>query len=217
MMAVRHMHEFGSTEEQFAKSSVKNFGNAVHNPFAQIRPRGVDRRGDELRDDRVSPAADDDVHDVRRRRGVHPRVGGEGAQALRQSDPRRGCGACGSDTCAWPDRPHGKVRCCRTSAKRTTKSQVSPASTPSEPGRMPRIEAYKHAGITDPRDQISVWELHDAYSSSEMQQYEDVGCANTARAGDSSKTRPRPHIGGKMPVNPSGGLLACGHPVGATG
>src|SRR6185369_1192222 len=37
MMAVRHMHEFGSTEEQMARVAVKNYANAAHNPFAQIR------------------------------------------------------------------------------------------------------------------------------------------------------------------------------------
>src|SRR5436190_12999639 len=37
MMAVRHMHEFGTTEEQMARVAVKNYANAAHNPFAQHR------------------------------------------------------------------------------------------------------------------------------------------------------------------------------------
>src|SRR3989338_2741650 len=35
MMVVRHMHEFGTTVEQMARVSVKNHGNALHNPYAQ--------------------------------------------------------------------------------------------------------------------------------------------------------------------------------------
>src|SRR5678809_608214 len=37
MMAVRHMHEFGTTEEQMARVAVKNYSNAAHNPYAQHR------------------------------------------------------------------------------------------------------------------------------------------------------------------------------------
>ena len=37
MMAVRHTHEFGTTEAQMALVAVKNCGNAAHNPFAQHR------------------------------------------------------------------------------------------------------------------------------------------------------------------------------------
>ena len=81
---------------------------------------------------------------------------------------------------------------------------------------MAALEAYKMAGISDPREQVQLWELHDAYASSELQQYEDVGLC---KYGDSGRfvEAGHPEIRGKNPVNPSGGLLACGHPVGATG
>jgi acetyl-CoA C-acetyltransferase len=83
-------------------------------------------------------------------------------------------------------------------------------------GRMAAMEAYKWAGIRNPREDIQVWELHDAYASAELQQYEDVGLCKYGEAGRFID-RGAPCIDGKHPVNPSGGLLACGHPVGATG
>lgn len=59
-------------------------------------------------------------------------------------------------------------------------------------------------------------ELHDAYTSSEIQTYEDLGLCRYGEGGPFIEAG-RPTLDGKLPVNPSGGLLACGHPVGATG
>jgi acetyl-CoA C-acetyltransferase len=87
--------------------------------------------------------------------------------------------------------------------------------------------AYKQAGITDPLQELDFVELHDAYTSSEIQTYEDMGLCRYGEGGPFA-------AGGKAfmpgidygldlteapvcPVNPSGGLIACGHPVGATG
>jgi acetyl-CoA C-acetyltransferase len=88
-------------------------------------------------------------------------------------------------------------------------------------------EAYKNAGITDPLNEISFVELHDAYTSSEIQTYEDMGLCKYGEGGPfaaSGKTfMPGIDYGLDLadhpvcPVNPSGGLIACGHPVGATG
>jgi acetyl-CoA C-acetyltransferase len=67
-----------------------------------------------------------------------------------------------------------------------------------------------------PLEDLDVIELHDAYSSSELQTYEDLGLC---KYGEGGRFIDEGHssLGGKLPVNPSGGLLACGHPVGATG
>jgi acetyl-CoA C-acetyltransferase len=59
-------------------------------------------------------------------------------------------------------------------------------------------------------------ELHDAYTSSEIQSYEDLGLCRYGEGG-SFIEQGHSQLQGKLPVNPSGGLLACGHPVGATG
>jgi acetyl-CoA acetyltransferase len=74
--------------------------------------------------------------------------------------------------------------------------------------------AYETAGI-GPAD-VDVVELHDAAAPAELMAYEDLGLC---RAGDgpgllrSGATR----LGGRQVVNPSGGLLSKGHPIGATG
>jgi acetyl-CoA C-acetyltransferase len=81
---------------------------------------------------------------------------------------------------------------------------------------MAAIEAYRMAGIKNPLRDLSFVELHDAYTSSEIQTYEDLGLCQYGEGGmfiDSGA----PQLDGTCPVNPSGGLLACGHPVGATG
>ena len=94
-------------------------------------------------------------------------------------------------------------------------------------GRMASYEAYKNAGITDPLNEFDFIELHDAYTSSEIQTYEDMGLCRYGQGGPfavSGKTfMPGLEYGLDLPeqpvcpVNPSGGLIACGHPVGATG
>jgi acetyl-CoA acetyltransferase len=74
--------------------------------------------------------------------------------------------------------------------------------------------AYERAGV-GPQD-VDVVELHDAFTIAELLYYEALGLADRGEAVallKSGATR----IGGRVPVNPSGGLLAKGHPLGATG
>jgi len=74
--------------------------------------------------------------------------------------------------------------------------------------------AYEQAGLS-PRD-VGVVELHDAFTIAELLYYEALGLADPGEAVPllrSGATR----LGGRVPVNPSGGLLAKGHPLGATG
>ncbi|UCE84588.1 MAG: thiolase family protein [Deltaproteobacteria bacterium] len=75
-------------------------------------------------------------------------------------------------------------------------------------------EAYEKAGI-GPED-LDVIEAHDASAPAELMYYEEFGLCKPGEGGaliDSGATK----IGGRIPVNPSGGLLRKGHPVGATG
>lgn len=76
--------------------------------------------------------------------------------------------------------------------------------------------AYKMAGIKDPSKEIDVAELHDAFSGTEILNYEDCKlCA----PGDGGRLLDEEVVmlGGSLPVNTSGGLIGCGHAVGATG
>jgi len=74
--------------------------------------------------------------------------------------------------------------------------------------------AYEAAGVSP--QEIDVAEVHDVYSIAELMAIEDLGFARPGQA----KTwvrKGRTALGGDLPVNPSGGLKACGHAPGATG
>ncbi len=75
-------------------------------------------------------------------------------------------------------------------------------------------DAYEAAGI-GPED-LDVIEVHDAFTIAELMYYEALGLCGkgeAARMLEDGETS----LGGRIPVNPSGGLLAKGHPIGATG
>ena len=75
-------------------------------------------------------------------------------------------------------------------------------------------QAYKMAGITPP--DIDVVELHDCFSIATLIALEGLGFSEPGKAGNMVQ-KGETKITGKIPVNPSGGLKAKGHPVGATG
>ncbi|HVP31220.1 MAG TPA: thiolase family protein [Myxococcota bacterium] len=80
--------------------------------------------------------------------------------------------------------------------------------------RMAAKKAYEMAGI-GPED-LSLVELHDCFATAEILHYENLGLCKDGEAGrmiDSGAVA----LGGKIPVNVSGGLLSKGHPLGATG
>lgn len=76
--------------------------------------------------------------------------------------------------------------------------------------------AYKEAGITNPKEQVSVAEVHDCFTITELLIYEDLGFSDRGQAWkdvlDGKFDRD-----GKLPVNIDGGLKSFGHPIGASG
>jgi acetyl-CoA acetyltransferase len=75
-------------------------------------------------------------------------------------------------------------------------------------------EVFEQAGV-GPED-IDVAELHDAASIGELSISENVGLCKSGESGAMAE-RGETTIGGKLPINPSGGLESKGHPIGATG
>ena len=75
-------------------------------------------------------------------------------------------------------------------------------------------EVYKKANVTP--DQIDVVELHDCFSANELCTYESLELCGPGKAGEAID-RGDFTYGGKVVVNPSGGLISKGHPLGATG
>ncbi|MFH0799944.1 MAG: thiolase domain-containing protein [Pseudomonadota bacterium] len=232
MMVVRHMQEFGTTVEQMAHVSVKNHANAFHNPYAQKRQRLS------IKDVREAPMISWpltrlDICVMSDGAAAVVVASEEGVAKLEKAAGRTlpkvkitGIGR-GTDAMRLSDRPHLKVPLLPNESASDYKDLDYPGVHSFRAGRMASLHAYKHAGITDPLKEIDFVELHDAYTSSEIQTYEDMGLCKYGEGGEfaaSGKTFvPGIEYGLKLahepvcPVNPSGGLIACGHPVGATG
>jgi acetyl-CoA C-acetyltransferase len=78
------------------------------------------------------------------------------------------------------------------------------------------IAAYKEAGVTNPREEISMAEVHDCFSITELVTYEDLQWSEKGR-GREDVEGGFFELDGGLPVQPDGGLKSFGHPVGASG
>lgn len=191
MMMKRHMHEHGTTLEQFAKISVKNHHNGCLNPYSQYQK--------ELTIEEI----------------LHSKIICDPITLLQ--------------CCPNTDGAAAVVLCASDIAKKFThKPMIVAASvlgsgdylyrwrdgTFSDMSHKAAMKAYEMAGC-GPED-VNFIELHDAFTVCELMHYEDLGLCERGQGGkyiDSGVTC----LGGKMPVNPSGGLLSKGHPLSATG
>lgn len=248
MMVTRHMKEFGTTVEQLAHVSVKNHLNAYHNPYAQKRNRYT------IEDVRAAPmvawpltrldicvmsdgaaavilASEEGLAKLEAAGGqTIPRVMvtgiGRGTDAMRMSDrPHQSF----DDFMQHNALPHEKDDEDTVAYYRALWDEGFryPGVHSFRAGRMGSLEAYRNAGISNPLAEIDFVELHDAYTSSEIQTYEDMGLCRYGEGGAFAESgqafMPGIDYGLELPsdpvcpVNPSGGLIACGHPVGATG
>jgi acetyl-CoA C-acetyltransferase len=77
-------------------------------------------------------------------------------------------------------------------------------------------DAYKQAGVRTPREEISMAEVHDCFTPTELVLYEDLGFAERGGAWRDVLDGTF-DLDGKLPVNPDGGLKSFGHPIGASG
>jgi acetyl-CoA C-acetyltransferase len=77
-------------------------------------------------------------------------------------------------------------------------------------------DAYAQAGITNPREQVSLAEVHDCFTPTELVLYEDLGFSKRGTAWQ-DVLEGFFDLDGKLPVNPDGGLKSFGHPIGASG
>ena len=249
MMVTRHMKEFGTTVEDMAHVSVKNHINAFHNPYAQKRSRYS------IEDVRNSPMvawpltrldicvmSDGAAATILASEDGIKKLEKAGAKIPRPLVKVTGIGR-GTDAMRMSDRPHvdydyfvDKYATDQEKASQDTMKYYRelwdhgtryPGVHSFRAGRTAGNMAYKHAGIQNPLEELDFIELHDAYTSSEIQTYEDLGLCRYGEGGPFAASGkaflPGLDYGLKLkdkpvcPVNPSGGLIACGHPVGATG
>jgi benzoylsuccinyl-CoA thiolase BbsB subunit len=191
MRARRYMHEYGLTGDQLAQVAVKAHAHGARNPDAQYRN---ELTVDEV--NRARPIAEPFTL-------LHCCPSGDGAAAAVICSA-----AIAKRSGATPVRVAGSEI---NSGKYMTgyRDMTSPEITVRGAGA-----AYEEAGI-GPED-LDVAEVHDAFTIAELMYYEALGlCARgeAARLLEDGETS----LGGRIPVNPSGGLLAKGHPIGATG
>ncbi|MEM7407933.1 MAG: thiolase family protein [Pseudomonadota bacterium] len=187
--AREHMRAHGTTAEQFAAVSAKNSLHGSLNPNAQFQTHmSVD-------DVMAAPMIAEPLT-----RPMCSPVGDGAAAAILMSERKaRALGlagkaprvVCSALSATWPkgDDEPGLTEWCATSA-------------------------YELAGL-GPND-LSLVELHDASALAELVAYENLGLCGAGESGPlvaSGATR----LGGRLPVNTSGGLLRKGHPIGATG
>jgi len=192
MRARRYMEEYGMTREQLALIPVKNKSNAARNPLAHFRKEITVQ---DVLDSR--PIADPlRLHDC------SPVTDGAAAVILM------------SDKAA---KRHGNGRAVKlaASALRTGTVDVEPASMTFEPLTWATAhDAYERAGI-GPED-VDFAEVHDCFSIAEVLRVEGLGLF---KQGDypAAVERGDANIEGRLPINPSGGLIGKGHPLGGTG
>ena len=246
LMVVRHIYEYlrkgkfaGVKDEREAQRlaiaegqrvmswvSVKNHTNALHNPYAQYPKRlTVD---DVLRSEMISyPLTREQICTMSDGAAVALLCDESRAKEFTDKPVRITGVGCGTDTMRLADRPFGKVPLFAHEKASDYEGLDYPGVHSFRAGRSAGLEAYRMAGITDPLRQLDFIELHDAYASSEIQTYEDLGLCRYGEGYDFTLSG-APFLkgleygldvpeAGKIPVNPSGGLIACGHPVGATG
>lgn len=77
-------------------------------------------------------------------------------------------------------------------------------------------DAYRQAGVTDPRAEFAMAEVHDCFTPTELVLMEDLGFAERGTAWKEVLAGTF-DLDGELPVNPDGGLKAFGHPIGASG
>jgi acetyl-CoA C-acetyltransferase len=191
LIARAHMAKYGTTEEQMAHVAVKNHRHGVLNPKAQFRK--------EITLDTVLKSAY--VADPLKLFDCCPFTDGGAAVILAAEDVARrhsrAVWVLGTQAASDTMFMHAK----RDLARVTATERAAQG-------------AYRQAGLT-PAD-VDVCELHDCFTIAEIVATEGLGFFEPG-AGGLAAEKGWTSLGGKIPVNPSGGLKAKGHPIGATG
>ncbi|HZD24482.1 MAG TPA: thiolase family protein [Acidimicrobiia bacterium] len=192
MRARRYMEEFGMTPQEMALIPVKNKYNASLNPLAQFRTPVT------VEDVLASRMIADPLHLL----DCSPVTDGAAGVILASRRVARELGG---------------VRLVRLAASslRTGEVEAEPGSMTFETlTRTAAADAYQRAGV-GPED-IDFCEVHDCFSIAEVLRVEGLGLFPQ---GEYPKyvAKGEADLDGRLPVNPSGGLLGKGHPLGATG
>jgi acetyl-CoA C-acetyltransferase len=192
MRATRHMEEYGTTREQIAEVSVKNHENGTKYPHAHQQFECS------VEDVENSPTVSYPLNLY----DCCPVTDGACAVLIASEDRAR----------EFTDDP---IRHAGWGLSSDTFQRGSDRALTNFPAtRQASSRAYERARIGP--DDVDVAEVHDCFSITELVTYEDLGfCADGE--GGRFVEEGYSHLDGETPVNPSGGLLSKGHPIGATG
>ena len=193
LAAQRHMAEYGTTEEQLALVGVKNHNHAAKNPNAHFNKGAT---VDQVLCSRM-------ISTPLRLFMCSPITDGAAAVVLASEERARDL----TDQPVW----------IRGTGQALDGFQLS--SLDEDYARWPALSraaesAYRMAGITA-RD-VDLAEVHDCFAIAELIAYEELGFCAKGEAG-AFVAAGRSDYGGDVVVNPRGGLIGCGHPLGATG
>lgn len=191
MMARKHMERYGTTVEQLAKIAVKNRRNGIRNPYSPWK--------DEITVEQVLSAPV--IAEPLTRLSCCPVSDGASAVIL----------ASGKIARRYTTKPV-EIRAAVLASG--IRNGVGMADDNSEMTIRAARRAYEQAGI-GPKD-VDLCELHDPFTIAELVHCEDLGFCAPGEGGR-YVDEGRFEIGGEVAVSPSGGLLARGHPLGATG
>ena len=192
-----HMEKYGTTAEQFAKIGWKNHKHSVNNPYSQFQDEYS------LEDILKAPM----VYDPLTKLQCCPTSDGAGAAIL------------ASEAFVRKHKLEGKAveiigQAMTTDFASTFDTKSAIKLVGSDMTKKAAQQVYEQSGL-GPED-VQVVELHDCFSCNEMITYEALGLCPEGKGGAFVDAGANTY-GGKVVVNPSGGLISKGHPLGATG
>jgi sterol carrier protein 2 len=192
-----HMEKYGTTKEQFAKIAHKNHKHSVNNPYSQFQ-------------DEYS------LEDILNAKVVYEPL--TKLQCCPTSDGAAAVVVCSEEFVRKHGLEHKAVEILgmhmATDTASTFDEQSCIKMVGADLSRSAAQRVYEKSGL-GPED-VDVIELHDCFSCNELITYEALGLCEAGQGGkliDEGATT----YGGKWVVNPSGGLISKGHPLGATG
>jgi len=192
LMARRHMHDYGTTEEQMAMVAVKNHKNGALNPIAQYPF--------EITVEQVMKSSK--IASPLKLLDCSPITDGAAAVVLASDKFIKEKGR----EAVWIT---GSGQASDTLALHDRKSLTELNAT-----KIAAERAYCQAGVKS--SDIDLAEVHDCFTIAEIMAVEDLGFVEKGKGGKAIEAGEF-DLNSRLSVNPSGGLKACGHPVGATG
>ena len=194
---LEHMEKYGTTKEQFAKIGWKNHKHSVNNPYSQFQ--------DEYTLEEILNAKP--VYGPLTKLQCCPTSDGAGAAIVCSEDfiKKHGLQAKAVEILGQAMATDFESTFSEKSCIKIVGADLTKASAQ---------KVYEQSGF-GPED-VDVVELHDCFSCNELITYEALGLCPEGKGGEFVDSGAQTY-GGKVVVNPSGGLISKGHPLGATG